>query len=174
MKLTHSLFAVLLLLPAARVSAHDGVDDGSTSSLATSSGAEGNVVEASAVVPGTVSALKRHLYRLDRWPLLFSDLRAVAQKTDGTVSIDFVRFGHAHDFRFVRTGAGVTLELAHEAHGAGRLEYALQPLDATHSRLVVRFVVGTPPQLTSEQMVALLQSKATADLNDFVTKAPTR
>jgi hypothetical protein len=136
--------------------------------------AEGNTVEGSVIVPGTVAALKSKLYLLERWPRVFTDVRGLRRNADGTWSIDFRRFGHPHDFRFVRTPAGVVFELAAKDHGRARLEYLLEPVDATRSRLTVRLVATTPKQLTTEQFVGILRAKAQADLADFTIDATSK
>jgi hypothetical protein len=136
--------------------------------------AAGNRVEGSVVVPGTVAALKADLYRFERWPRVFSDVRGLKRNGDGSWSVDFQRFGHAHDFRITRTPAGVVLELAAKDHGSARMEYALEPIDATRSKLTIRLFMTTPPQLTSEQALGVLRAKAQADLDDFAKSANNR
>jgi hypothetical protein len=131
-------------------------------------------VEGSAVVPGTVAARKADLYRFERWPQVFSDVRGLKRNDDGSWSVDFRRFGHAHDFHVTRTPAGVVLELAAKDHGSARMEYALEPIDATRSKLTIRLFMTTPPQLTSEEALDLLRRKAQADLDDFAKGAATR
>jgi hypothetical protein len=158
------------LAPSA--SAHEGgADPAPGDAIDAHATEEGNHVEGSVVVPGTVAALKAELYRVERWPELFSDARALQRNHDGSWAIDFRRFGHAHAFRVARTPAGVVLQLAVEDHGSARLEYALEPIDATRSKLIVRFAATTPPQLTREQFLGVLRAKAQADLADFSTRA---
>lgn len=146
--------------------AHEGLP-GTAGDLHARATPDGNELEASAIVVGKVADLKGALYRVESWPELFTDARAVTRKPDGTWAADFGRFGHPHDFKITRTSTGVRFDLADASHGAGRLEYALQPVDATRSKLTVRFLVGTPPQLTPQQMLALLRAKAERDLEDF-------
>ncbi|CAN5916061.1 hypothetical protein BH11MYX4_BH11MYX4_28610 [soil metagenome] len=133
--------------------------------------AAGNRVEGSVVVRGTVAALKAGLYRLERWPDVFSDARVLKQNDDGTWSVDFRRFGHPHDFRITRTAVGVVFDLAAKDHGSARLEYTLEPIDANRSRLTIRLLVPTPPQLTTEQAIDMLRTKAQSDLDDFSNRA---
>lgn len=133
--------------------------------------AAGNRVEGSVVVRGTVAALKPDLYQVERWPNVFSDARALKRNADGTWSVDFRRFGHPHDFRITRTAAGVVFELAAKDHGKARLEYALEPVDASRSRLTIRLLVPTPPQLTTQQAIDMLRTKAQSDLDDFENRA---
>ena len=164
---THLWMAVVLTavfaLPAL---AHEGEE--STPGVVESATAQGEVsVEASVVVEGTVAALKGALLNVRDWPRLFSDARGLEVKAGEVWSVDFVRFGHPHDFRVARNPRSVVLELATEGHGAGRLEYALSPWDAQHSVLTVRFKMGTPKGMTSAQALRLLRDKATADLADF-------
>lgn len=173
MMLKKALLIALLLAPAARTLAHDGPAEEGAALAARSDGGLSSVT-ASATVTGTVASLKSWLYHVERWPTLFSDVRALEKHSDGTWSVDFVRFGHPHDFRIVRTPAGVTLELAAADHGTSRLEYALEPLDATHSNIVIRFESSTPPQLAPQQMLGLLQAKAKTDLEDFSNRTSTR
>lgn len=170
MKTTRMMLAIWLVLGCAVPSAalaHEGAPGNDAGDVHARSTAEGNVVEASTVVGGKVADLKGALYRVESWPELFTDVRALSRKPDGIWVADFAQFGHAHDFKVARTASGVRFELAAENHGVGRLEYALQPIDATRSRLKVRFVVTTPPQLTSEQMFGILREKAARDLEDF-------
>lgn len=143
---------------------HRSDDPGAMDAHAT---ADGNLVAGSVVVTGTVAGLKAYLYRLDRWPQVFTDVRGLSRNADGTWSVDFRRFGHAHDFRFVRTATGVVFELAAKDHGSARLEYLLEPVDAARSKLTVRFTAATPEQLTTERFVALLRAKVHSDLADF-------
>ncbi len=144
-------------------------DDGGP--IAAHASAAGNSVEGSVVVRGRVAALKADLYQLDRWPGLFSDTRAMKRNADGTWSVDFRRFGHPHDFRVTRTATGVVFELATKDHGQARLEYALEPIDANRSKLTIRLLLPTPPQLTSQQTIDMLRAKAKSDLDDFEKRA---
>lgn len=160
------LLAIALAAGAATASAHPG-DVGVTTEAARS-----NVVEASVVVSGTVAVLKADLYGLERWPAVFSDVRSLQRNPDGTWAIDFRRFGHAHDFRFTRTPTGVVFELAARDHGSARMEYVLEPIDATRSKLTIRLDVSTPPQLSVEQFLTMLRAKAYADLADFSFRVP--
>lgn len=164
-----SLLTVGVVLTAGPTWGHQGELDGG--GLHAGSDRHGNRVQASVVVPGTVAELKGELYRLERWPQVFSDVKSLVPLGDGTWSVDFQRFGHPHDFRAVRTATGVVWRLAARDHGDAALEYALEPVDARRSRLTVRFLVPTPPQLTAEQMVGLLRAKARADLDDFSKRA---
>lgn len=173
-KLTKLTTLALFLAAAPGVDAHDGIADEPTNAISARTSGGENRVEAAVVVPGTVAALKRHLYAVEKWPAVFSDVRSLERTPDGSWSIDMVRFGHPHEFRIERTSGGVRLALAAQNHGVATLEYALQPIDATHSKLVVRFAVGTPPQLTSEQMLSLLRAKAQSDLADFSSTRPIR
>jgi hypothetical protein len=134
----------------------------------------GDVIEASAIVDGRVAELKGLLYQVERWPEVFSDVRAVAPRADGPWSVDFRRFAHPHDFRVFRTAGGVALELAQEDHGGARLEYRLQPIDAARSQLTVRLSMTTPPGMTAAQAAALLRAKADADVADFARVAAAR
>jgi hypothetical protein len=139
--------------------------------IGTHPSAEGSSVEESVVVRGTVAALKADLYQLERWPSVFSDARAMKRNADGTWAVDFRRFGHPHDFLITRTAAGVVFELAARDHGKARLEYALEPIDADRSRLTIRLLVPTPPQLTTAQAIDMLRAKAQSDLDDFSRRA---
>lgn len=134
----------------------------------------GNHVEGSVLVRGTVATLKADLYRIEGWPRVFSDARAMKRNADGTWSLDFQRFGHPHDFRVTRTPTGVLFELAAKDHGSARLEYTLEPIDAMHSKLTVRLDVPTPPTFTTEQALAMLRGKAQSDLDDFAKHANAR
>ena len=170
------LIGVALAGAASRASAHEGQsgrdEQGAAgNAIDTHSTAAGNAVEGSVVVRGTVAALKANLYEVERWPRVFSDVRAVKRNADGTWSVDFRRFGHPHDFRITRTTAGVVFELAAKDHGSARLEYALEPIDASRSRLTIRLLVPTPPKLTTEQAIDMLRTKARSDLDDFETCA---
>ncbi len=173
------LFVVLIGLALAGAASHAYAHDagagaeeyGAIDAHATD---DGNVVEGSVLVRGTVSALKVDLYQLERWPQVFSDARAVSRNADETWSVDFQRFGHAHDFTFMRVPSGVVFELAAKDHGRARLEYALEPIDATRSKLTVRLVAATPPQLTTEQFTATLRAKVQSDLDDFSNRASAR
>ncbi len=162
------LLSAALLTGAATVSAHTG-DAGASTEPARS-----DVVEASVVVSGTVTSLKADLYRLERWPSVFSDVRGLSRNPNGTWTVDFRRFGHPHDFRVTRTPVGVVFDLAAQDHGNARMEYVLEPVDATHSKLTIRFDMSTPPQLTTEQFLTMLRAKAYADLADFSFRAPAR
>jgi hypothetical protein len=152
--------------------AHDGAAGGDD--LHARSTAEENVVEASVVVRGTVAAHKGKLYRLDRWPQIFSDVRALVRNADGTWTADFRVFGHPHDFHVARTAGGVLFTLAAKDHGAARMEWTLRPLDADRSTLTVRLSMSTPPQLTRERALGLLGAKARIDLDDFSKLTLTR
>jgi hypothetical protein len=132
---------------------------------------DGTTVERSRVVRGTVRDLVGLLYAVDRWPAVLSDVRAATARPGGPLSVDFRRFGHAHDFHVRGTDGGVVLELASASHGAARLEYRLTPVDAERSELTVRFFMSTPPTLTPETVVTLLRDKAAADLADFAIAA---
>lgn len=147
--------------------AHEGAAGEDAGDLHARSTAAGNSLEASAVVAGKVADLKAALYRVENWPELFTDARGMTRNADGTWAADFERFGHPHDFRVSRTAGGVRFDLVATNHGLGRLEYTLQPIDGARSRLTVRFLVGTPPQLTNDQMLAILRAKAVRDLEDF-------
>ena len=162
------VLGLALLAPPPAV-AHEG--DAPTHAPTERVTADGTTVERSLVVRGTVRDLVGVLYAVDRWPAVFSDVRAVTARPGGPWALDFRRFGHPHDFNVRRTGRGVMLELASASHGAARLEYALAPVDAEHSELTVRYFMTTPPTLTPEAVVTLLRDKAATDLADFATTA---
>jgi len=177
------LFILMIGLALAGASAHASAHDGEPgrdepgvagSAIDAHATAAGNRVEASVVVRGTVAALKADLYQLERWPSVFSDARALKRNTDGTWSVDFRRFGHPHDFRVTRTAAGVVFELAARDHGKARVEYELEPIDASRSKLTIRLLVPTPPQVTTEQAIDMLRAKAQSDLDDFKNRANAR
>jgi hypothetical protein len=131
------------------------------------SGPDGiNRVQSVTVVPGTVARAKFYLYDIGSWPKVLSDVRTVHRNPNGTWTIDFISFGHPHDFEVTRTGSGVVLHLAMRDHGQGSIEYDLRAFDATHSKLTITFGIGTPPQATPQQMRALLRRKAERDSND--------
>lgn len=167
------IFIMMIGLALAGATSHASAHEqsGTGNAMDTHATAAGNRVEGSVVVRGTVAALKADLYQLERWPSVFADARALKRNADGTWSVDFRRFGHPHDFRITRTAAGVVFELAAKDHGKARLEYALEPIDANRSKLTIRLLVPTPPQLTTEQAIEMLRSKAQSDLDDFSNRA---
>lgn len=172
------MLGLALVGGTSHASAHDGQGEptrdergAAGSAIDTHATAAGNRVEGSVIVRGTVAALKANLYHLDRWPSVFSDARSLKRNDDGTWSVDFRRFGHAHDFRITRTAAGLVFELAAKDHGSARLEYALEPIDANRSRLTIRLLVPTPPQVTTEQAIDMLRTKVQSDLDDFSKRA---
>lgn len=160
-----STFVCTALLLSLSVAAHEG-DDG-PHALSERVTLTGNVMEGRVVVPGTVRALQPRLLRVERWPEVFSDARAIAQGADGRWSLDFVRFQHPHEFYVERDARRVVLVLADQSHGEARFEYRLEPLDAERSIFRVRFTMATPAGMTREQATTLLQGKAEADLADF-------
>lgn len=171
------IFVLMVGLALAGVTSHASAHevehgrDEKGNAIGTHASAEGNSVEGSVVVRGTVAALKADLYQLERWPGLFSDTRAMKRNADGTWSVDFRRFGHPHDFRITRTAAGVVFDLATKDHGQARLEYALEPMDANRSKLTIRLLLPTPPQFTTQQTIEMLRTKAQSDLDDFENRA---
>jgi hypothetical protein len=128
------------------------------------------VVEGSVVVEGTVRQLKAVLLDVQCWPRVFHDARAVRPGSgDAPWSVDFGRFGHAHEFRVVRGSRGVVLQLAQAAHGTASLEYRLVPLDARRTTLELRYAMTAPPAMGPVKATAMLREKAEADLADFAS-----
>jgi hypothetical protein len=128
------------------------------------------VVEGSVVVEGTVRQLKAVLLDVQCWPRVFHDARAVRPGSGAAPwSVDFGRFGHAHEFTVVRSSRGVLMELADPTHGKASLEYRLEPLDGARSTLRVRYAMVAPPQLGPVKVTSMLREKAAADLADFAS-----
>jgi cytochrome c peroxidase len=124
-------------------------------------------VEGELLVPGSLEARRAQLVRIEEWPRIFADTRAMAREQGGVWSADWKSFGHPHPVIAGRALDAVRFELADAHHGAARFEYALAAAGPSATRMTVRFVMAVPPQLTHEQLVALLRAKAVADLQDF-------
>jgi hypothetical protein len=169
-KLLACVALLAVLVPHSDVAAHEG--GAPAQGVKAEATSEESTVEGRVVVVGRVEALREVLAHVEGWPALFSDARAVSRQRARIWSFDFKGFGHAHPFEVTRMPEGVVLELAQKGHGAGRLEYSLQPLGPGHSTLTVRLSMSTPPQLTQEQVLALLRAKVVADLEDFSRAAP--
>lgn len=135
--------------------------------LAVTLGDGETTLDGSTIVDGSAALVAARLADLEGWPELFRDVRAMKPHKDGTWGIDNKAFGHVHGFRPVVHDAGLRLDLADTDHGKASLDYRVEPQDAAHAKVVVRFHMTTPETLTQAQVAHVLRAKATVDLEDL-------
>lgn len=128
------------------------------------------------VVTGRPDEIHARLADVETWPSLLSDVRATKRWPGGLWGIDSKRFGHSHRFRAVPDENGIRLDLAEEGHGTANLAYRIEQLDeqAGGVRITMQGFMTTPEKLTQQQVVQILRSKVTADLEDLARAAAGR